>query len=382
MLDQWKIKCLIPDLPAASEVLPYLERMDAARWYSNFGPLVTEFEFAMSKFLKAKTAVSGTAINKDLNVISFSSATTALELMLRASGLPAGARILTPALTFSATAASISITGHKPVFCDVDPLTWDLTPDMARAILDHTPIDAILPVAIYGYPIDMDAWAAFQRDTGIPVFVDAAAALGNQVVNPDIPVCFSLHATKPFGVGEGGLLVTGDPILAKRARDLSNFAFQDGTSREVGTNAKLAEVLAAYGLAQLARFEAVQVRRKAVLSYYIKSFGLAAFHPKTATHIPGTLLLDIDKVDGKPNLHATNNRLDAAAIQTRKWYFPPLDEHPAFRGAEVVTASDGGRLPVIESLKQRLIGLPFHAFLSAGDVELVASIVQNKQAVA
>lgn len=369
--DNWKIKCLVPDLPSAEDVLPYLKRVDQNRWYSNFGPLVREFEHTMaSMFKEASPALAATRAERT-NVATFSSATTALELMLRASGLKKPARILTPALTFSATAASIEITGHTPVFCDVDSDNWCLTPEIAKRISEKHQIDAVLPVAIYGYPIELDTWAEFQRDTGIRVFIDAAAALGNQLIHPDIPICFSLHATKPFGIGEGGLLVASDQLV-ERARNLSNFAFCDGTSREVGTNAKLAEVLAAYGLAQITRFPEVQARRKQVLDQYIALLGEEHFHPLTKDYVPGTLLID---APGKAA--ALERALSDARIQTRKWYFPPLNEHIAFQSAEIIRGDDGTLLPHIDDLKNRLIGLPFHAFLTESDLQEIASVVSK-----
>ncbi|WP_020401491.1 DegT/DnrJ/EryC1/StrS family aminotransferase [Kordiimonas gwangyangensis] len=368
MADEWKIKCLVPDLPSAQEVLPYLERMDSARWYSNFGPLVTEFEARMADFIAQMSPTCRTP----LHTVTFSSATTALELYFRASGLPDGARILVPGLTFSATAASVAITGNTPVFSDVDPDTWDLTPAIARAALEKGPLDAVLPVAIYGYPLDMDAWAAFEAETGVKVIVDAAAALGNQHVHADVPVIFSLHATKPFGVGEGGLLVTSDAALADKCRRLSNFAFDDGTSRAIGTNAKMAEAMAAYGLAQIERFPAVQARRREVLAAYVSALGTKHFHPKTADYVPGTLLFD---TEGKAD--AVEAALTSANIQIRKWYFPPLREHAAFRGADIAGQGVSNELPVIESLKSRLVGLPFHAFLSDEDISHVADCIRK-----
>ena len=366
MLEEWKIKCLVPDLPSADEVLPYLKRMEAARWYSNFGPLVGEFEATIAAFIGDMSP----ACSAQPEAVTFSSATTALELLFRAAGLPERARILVPGLTFSATAAAVAITGNVPVFADVDAQSWDLTPATARKAASEGRIDAVLPVAIYGYPLDIDAWAAFQTETGIPVYIDAAAALGNQPVHPDIPVVFSLHATKPFGVGEGGLLVTADAALAGRARRLSNFAFDDGTSRAIGTNAKMAEAMAAYGLAQIERFSAVQARRRHVLDAYVARLGLEHFHPGTATHVPGTLLYDT-----RGHAQAADRALADAGIQTRKWYFPPLAEHAAFKDMALAGADARGLLPIIEDLKDRLVGLPFHAFLSDEDVAQVCDVL-------
>jgi len=104
-----RIPLMMPSLPTARELLPYLERIDAARWYSNFGPLVSEFEARIA----ASFASAGPC-----RVVSLSSCTAGIELALRALALPAGAPILVPALTFIATASAVRCAGLSPVSAD------------------------------------------------------------------------------------------------------------------------------------------------------------------------------------------------------------------------------------------------------------------------
>ena len=85
------------------------------------------------------------------------------------------------------------------------PQAWALLPEYALKATEMTDIDAVLPVAPFGYPLTIASWDSFQRESGIPVLIDAAGALGTQEVSANVPVIFSLHTTKPLGIGEGGV---------------------------------------------------------------------------------------------------------------------------------------------------------------------------------
>lgn len=367
MGEDYKIQCLVPDLPSPQDVLPFLEEMHAARWYSNFGPLCKRFESEIEKFVP----VAGNGPRN--TAVSFTSATAALEAALRVLGLRQGARVLVPTLTFPATATAVLNAGFTPVFCDVDPEQWDLSPDLARDALKQTPVDAVMPVAVYGKPVDVQAWDEFVAESGLPVVVDAAAALGQQQAGEYVHLAFSLHATKPFSVGEGGLLVTPDANLAARARSWSNFGFAGpgGVISQVGTNAKMGEFYAATGLAQLARWNDIKSRRAKVLEMYRKAltpFGYAIqLQAADSEFIPATFVVNTNS-----KAQAVANQLSQDRIHTRFWYLPPLYEHPA-----LVSLAGGldhsACFPVTEQLKTSLIGLPFHAFLTQEDVQSVCS---------
>ncbi|WP_374764224.1 DegT/DnrJ/EryC1/StrS family aminotransferase [Yunchengibacter salinarum] len=366
----WRIPCLVPDLPGAADVHPYLAEMHAARWYSNFGPLVTRFEAAMGAFLAA-SRVDGDA---PLHVVSVASATGGLDLAVLAADLPPRSRILVPAVTFPATLLAVHRAGHVPVIADVDPQCWALTPTIARQALSGADIAAVMPVAPFGYPLPTADWAAFQAETGAPVLMDVAASLGQQLVHGDVPAVFSLHATKPFGVGEGGLVVTGSASLADRVRRQSNFGFSRGVIVEPGTNAKMAEVLAAYGLAQLDRWQDVRAARLALAARYraaLDRAGLAdrlGLGPLCEGISPATFPVDTGERAG-PVMAA----LAAAGIQTRQWYLPPLHHHPAFADCARVS----GDLPVADRLHRSLVGLPFHVFLSDGELDSVCATLKD-----
>jgi len=353
-------------------VLPYLEEMHAARWYSNFGPLNTRFEQAAKSFIE--NGVNG----PDINVVTFTSATTALEAALHSLGLPEGAQVLIPTLTFPATATAVINAGFTPVLSDVDPNSWEMLPHHAHAAMVDQKIDAVMPVSAYGKPVPAAEWDQFASATGLPVVADTAAALGQQPAGSYIHMAFSLHATKPCGVGEGGLLVTPDTALAERARSWSNFGFSGprGVISQIGTNAKMGEYYAATGLAQIERWPQVKSRRQVVLDMYRKALAPLSnaikWQASGEPFIPATFVVHSD---GKAKKIAQS--MSDAGIHTRFWYLPPLYEHPALEdiagGIDCQTA-----FPVTEELKNSLIGLPFHAFLSQQDVDdVVANLAQT-----
>ena len=369
MTTKFTINCLVPDLPDPSEVVPYLREMHDNRWYTNFGPLNTRFEASMVDFF----AENGSPA---LAVQTFSSATAGLELILRAMRLPEGGRVLIPALTFPATALAVMNAGLEPVLGDVDVLSWELTVEVAAAAHAARPLVAVMPVAAFGKPVPMDGWRSFQRATGVPVVVDAAASLGQQAVPKDLTAVFSLHATKPFGIGEGGLAVSGDAELLARAKSLSNFGFWGGTGvvQQAGTNAKLGEYYAAVGLVQLKRWSETLERRRAVAALYLERLmpfdnklrlqaGIEGFVPAVfPVFIAGKRL-------------AIGEAMAAVGIQTRYWYLPLLDQHPALAHLSFAEGNGADKMRACDELERGLVGLPFHGFLSAADIDRVCNVL-------
>lgn len=352
-----EIKLLVPDMPDAEAVAPYLRRIDAARWYTNFGPLVRELEGRLAATFDA-----------GCEVVTTSSATSALELALAALELPPGARVMLPDFTFVATATSILRAGFVPVVADVDPRSWLLTPEIARRAIEARFPDAVMPVATFGCPQDADAWDRFSEETGLPVLVDAAGGFGNQRAGRRIHVAFSLHATKSLGAGEGGFLVSRDAGLVERVRRLTNFGIDVSTGivDAPGTNAKLSEYHAAVALAALdawpRRRESRQAQWRTFLAQLAEGCPQLAVQerPQNGIYTIAPVLLPDDAAGD-----AIMSALAAGGIQTRRWYYPPLSRHPGFAGAECVGAMDG-----VDAIAGRVIGLPFH--LAMGPQEFAA----------
>jgi len=202
------------------------------------------------------------------------------------------------------------------------------------------------------------------------VIVDAAGAFGNQEAGQRIAVAFSLHATKTLGIGEGGFAISGDAEWMERVRSLSNFGIDPGDFKvhHAGTNAKLSEYHAAVGLAALARWpERAALRRRLALDYRqclkAQCAGIEMQQrPDDGAYAAFCVLLPAG-VD--PDLAAS--RLAAEGIETRRWYYPPLNQHPAFADAGVA-----GTLDASAKISSRLLGLPFHLDLDRAKIERVA----------
>lgn len=364
MIDnRYSIRCLSPDLPNLPELLPYLERIDRNKWYTNFGPLVLEYESRLADITGAGIAGG--------QCVTLASGTAALELAITALDLPKGARVLLPSFTFPATLLAVLRCGLQPVFSDVDANDWTLTPAIARRALQYGRYALILPVACFGLALPDQDWDAFTQETGISVIMDAAAALGSQKVGKTTSAVFSLHATKPLGIGEGGVFAAADPDLAERVRRMSNFGFDQGTiGYSIATNAKLSEYAAAVGLAQLERWPVLSARRCSVWAAYraalqsLPEVGIQPFADLTPPAVLSVCLV--------ADAEQAARKLAKTGIETRRWYAPPLHRHPLFTGVEQT-----GSLPVTEKLHRNSLGLPFHAFLTDAEVLTVADKLQN-----
>jgi dTDP-4-amino-4,6-dideoxygalactose transaminase len=356
-----RIPLLIPDMPRTDDLIGLLREIDEHRWYTNFGPLAKRFEAQLAGGLQGAGAIG---------VVSVSNCTLALELLLAACKLPAGSAILVPALTFVATGTAIRRAGHRLLVADVDRRRWILTPEIARRAAATHKVDCVIPVTALGCPVDTAQWDAFSAETGIPVIVDAAGAFGNQGAGHRIAVAFSLHATKTMGIGEGGFAVSGDIAWIERVRCLTNFGIDpaDFRVREAGTNAKLSEYHAAVGLAALARWPRRAALRRTLADQYRQRLEALCDgiefqqRPREGTYAAFCVLLP---APADPALVVSG--LAAAGIETRRWYYPPLNRHPAF--ADVGVA---GTLESTTSISERLLGLPFHLDLDQAKIDTIA----------
>ena len=239
----FNIPLMRPQLPEVSAILPYLEEIDQNRWYSNFGPLERRFERKLADHFELG----------DRQVVCVSNCTQGLDISLRnAARFPVG-YCLMPSFTFVATPHAAISAGLEPYFLDVELDTWALSPVSVRDKLSaiEGPIAAVMPVAPFGASIDVSAWDAFAKETGIPVVIDAAAGF-DSAAGSENPLVLSLHATKVMGIGEGGAVLCTDEAMAENIRAGRNFGFLESRSAKLaGTNAKLSEYGAAVGLAAL-----------------------------------------------------------------------------------------------------------------------------------
>ena len=364
------IPLLVPEMPDAERLLPYLRRIDENRHYTNFGPLALEFEAALLD------AVTSTATPKgDLAVTTMGNATVALELVLQTLDLPRGGHVLVPGITFAASATAIVRSGLVPFIADVDPQCWALTPAIAKQAAVEAPIAAVMPVATFGYEHDAEEWDAFTRETGIPVVIDAAGAFGNQQPGRTTDVVYSFHATKSFGAAEGGAVLSANSARIMRIRALSNFGIDTriGQLAELGTNGKMSEYHAALALATFEEWPRIQRERVTLHKAYLADLQTDCRRVTLQRKNPEGIypLLPI-LLPVTAHAQPVAILMEAAGVQVRRWYSPSLHLHPALRDAprmqNMATATDFGN---------RILGIPFHLKLSPDQRRRVISALNE-----
>ncbi|WP_216850877.1 DegT/DnrJ/EryC1/StrS aminotransferase family protein [Acidisphaera sp. L21] len=349
-----------PLLPKAEALMPYLQRIDASRTYTNFGPLVHELEDRLTQHYRVPPG----------SIATVSNATQGLTLALQAQGPRKGSLCLMPAWSFAASAHSVVNAGLRPHFLDVEPHAGLLTPEHVLQVLAQMPpgrVGAVMPVAAFGHPVDVAAWDRFHEQTRIPVVIDAAA--GFDSLRPGrVPSVISLHATKIMPAGEGGLVIARDKALIVDIERRSNFGFMGGReARVAATNAKMNEYNAAVALAALDDWPGSRARFVAIAEIYARLLrripGVTLLPGYGITWISATVIVAF--APHHPPTDDIVNSLADAGVATRRWWCRGLHEEDAF--------SDCGReeLPATNRWTESTLGLPCFVDMTRGDIARV-----------
>jgi len=260
-----KIPLIKPFLPESvkERVLSVLES-----GFLTEGRVTAEFEAACSDFL-------GVA-----HCLAMSSCTVGLEVILRYLGIGPGDEVIVPDYTYPATADVVALVGAKIIIVDVNPETMLIDYDsLEKAITPRT--KAVIPVSLFGNPLDYDRLRALKHSSGIQIIEDAACAFGALYRGKKVGgLCdfsvFSLHPRKFITTGEGGLITTAVSDASEWMRSYKRFGVGQSGSREqtvfekIGTNYKMSDVLAAIGLGQMEYVETLLDRRRYLAGYYLE----------------------------------------------------------------------------------------------------------------
>lgn len=233
-------------------------------WYEEAGKYPAKFEAAFGAYVGRQFA------------LSLPSCTSGLHLALAGLGIGPGDEVIVPEITWIATAAPIDYVGATPVFADIDPTSWCLSPQaFAQAITPHT--RAVILVDLYGTMPEMEEILAIAHAHQIAVIEDAAQAIGGNYRGKragGFGVCsvFSFHGTKTLTTGEGGMLVTDDSTLYQRCQMLRDHG-RDPSGKlfwnlEVGYKYRMSSMQAALGLAQLERIEELIDKKRWIFDCY------------------------------------------------------------------------------------------------------------------
>ena len=363
-----------PDLPRLVDVQRYYERSEQARWYSNGGPCVSLLEDRITTALEAEA-------------FAVANCTVGLVLALRATTIArrtSGRRyVVCPSYTFSATAGAVVSAGFEPLFVDVDPVNWQPDPaqiDLALAQYG-TDVAAVVTTSTFGCPPPIEVrvhWETSCAAAGVPLVVDSAAGFGAQDADGRLlgrqgdAEVFSFHATKPFAVGEGGLVTTTDPEVAELLRTMRNFGF-DSERRVVGegTNAKLSEIQAAVALVVWDRFGDVLDARRARGGWLCDALSPSdfVFQPLVAS---GTWPLTSVLVPASSRARIEQQAFEEG-VELRRYYDRPLHRESPYEHGSAV-----GTLPVTLELAQRTLTLPMANDLDADELVRVVHAVTGR----
>jgi dTDP-4-amino-4,6-dideoxygalactose transaminase len=324
------------------------------------GPDVPAFEAACAKFLGAPHAVG------------VSSGTCALVTSLAALGVRLGDEVVVPAFTYGATAMAVRWTGARPVFADIDPATFNLSPDaLSRAITKRT--RAAIPVHLYGRPADMARIRTVCEDAGIEVVEDAAQSFGAEIGGRQTGTfgslgCFSFYPTKPLGgFGDAGLVATSDEGLAKALRVIRHQGDEGGYRFErLGGNFRLDTLHAAALATKLPRVEEWRAQRARAAEWYREAFAAAG--------IQDAVTLPADFPAGKhawalytiraKNRNGLASHLKAAGIGCGVYYPGPLHLQRAFADL----GHEAGDFPEAERACAEVLSLPMFAGITQEQV--------------
>jgi perosamine synthetase len=339
----------------------------------SMGPKVLEFEQAICDYTGSRYAV---AVN---------SGTSALHIAVRALGLEPGAEVILPSFTFSALLNVILQEGLRPKFVDVDPKTYNTTPDgIAAAITSETRL--ILAVHTFGLPVDSQKLRDIAEKHHLDLIEDACEALGAEIHGHKAGTfgkagLFAFYPNKQITTGEGGMLVTSDEQLALRARQLRNQGRDSELDwyqhAEVGFSYRLSDINCALGVSQLARIDAVIERRHKLAEIYDRELSqIAELTRPPLTSDVGRISWFVYPVQLASEFN-TNHRDRICGSLSRKGigagrYFAPLHRQPVLKQYESFPA-----LPQTELVADRVIALPFFNTLTEHEIQEVSGALEE-----
>jgi perosamine synthetase len=335
----------------------------------SLGPLLGEFERAFASRVGASYASA------------VSSGTAGLHLALRAVGVSDGDEVVTTPLSFVASANVVLYERARPVFADIDPVTFNLDPDAAAAaVTDRTA--ALLPVHLFGYPADL---GAFER-LGLPIVEDACEALG--AVDADgitvgargHPAVFGFYANKQLTTGEGGMVTVADAGFKERIdseRNQGRAPNMDWLDHDrLGFNYRLSDVACALGLAQLERLDSMLARRARVAGLYGSALegieGLQLPCSETGRVRRGWFVYVVQLPTGVDR-DGIVRALAEHAVPSKP-YFPAVHLMTYYRER---FGHREGQFPVCEDVAARSIALPFFPEMTESQVERVAEALRD-----
>jgi perosamine synthetase len=341
-------------------------------WISSDGPFVSEFERRFADYIGVKHGVA------------VCNGTAALETALYAAGIGKGDEIIMPSFTIISCALAAIRMGAVPVLVDAESETWNMDVAQIEARITKK-TKAIMPVHIYGHPVDMDPVMQLAKKYDLLVVEDAAEVHGAEYKGRKCGSighisAFSFYANKIITTGEGGMVLTSDPGMAERARSYRNLCFRLEKRffhTELGQNYRMTNLQAAVGVAQMERIEEfVAIKRRLGLYYHNKFAGVKGVKCQVEKSWAKTVYwmycIELDTGLGI-TAEFMMKALSQKGIGTRP-FFLGLHEQPVFHDRGLFRNE---RYPVTERISRQGLYLPSGLTLTESQVDEVVKAVRT-----
>jgi len=378
MSNQQLIPLSVPNI--AGNEWKYVKDCLDTGWISSVGSYVTQFEQMVAQFAGAKYGVA--TVN----------GTSALHISLLLSGVKPDDYVILPNLTFVASANSIKYIGAEPILIDADPDYWQMDLDLLEEFLENETdekngeliyiqdgrrIAAIMPVHILGNMCDMDRFASIIKKYPLPVVEDATEALGTRYKGKHAGTfsplgCFSFNGNKIISTGGGGVIVSDNEELAKKAKHITNTAKASADEYyhdEVGYNYRLVNILAAVGVAQMELLPAFIKRKKEAVAFYKKELAGVAdirFQKESPDVETNGWLFTIQTKHQQQLL----DHLNANKILSRRFWMP-MNKLPMYKDCPYIQKKDNA-----DYIYNTCLSIPCSTSITDEQLEIVAKEVK------
>lgn len=370
-MDSKKIYVTSPVLPPLEDYYKCLVDIWDRKWITNNGYYHQELEKALSQYLGIR------------HISLFTNGTLPIITALRA--LEISGEVITTPYSFVATTHSLLWNKIKPVFVDIDPITFNINPDrIEEAITSET--KAILAVHVYGLPCDNERIQSIADKYGLKVIYDAAHAFGVTVNGRSIlefgdMSTLSFHATKVYNTAEGGALIVKDAHTKEKIDYFKNFGFASETEVvALGINSKMDEIRAAYGLLNLKQVDNFIAERKRIASYYgerlkgVEGITTLRYDDGNVRYNYAYYPIFVDEGLYGMTRDQLYYKLRDHNIYGRRYFYPLISDFSMYNHLD---SSRHENLMVAKMVASQVICLPIYPGLSEDDIERIVSIIDN-----
>lgn len=366
-----------PYMPPKETVMKYLDSLWETRWLTNNGPLVKQLEAS----LKDKLSVG--------DIVVFANGHLALDSALRLYDFPDGSEIITTPYTFVSTTNAIEMNGLKPVFCDIKESDCTIDESKIEELITEKTV-AICPVHVYGFPCNVEKIEEIAKRHNLKVIYDSAHAFGVRLNGKGIAdfgdmSMFSMHATKVFHTVEGGAVAFSEKMLREKLMLQKSFGLKDKEdAMKAALNAKMSDMHAAVGLANLESFDAQVEKRKKLVERYISNIEKINGDNKNSK----IRLFDFDNDNIKYNYAyfpvIINDELGISRddlaerlwseknINARKYFSPIISDMTYYKNKY-----GASNTPIAKEISHRILTLPMYYELTLEEVDYITNSIEE-----